>query len=299
MGWTLFSVASKVLYLAGIAAVFGGALAYLLLCRTSFGSTRSIVYYIASGALLGLFGSASFFLAQVGSINDVGILGMLDSSMVRMLADSSLGSASMVRAMGLFLGLILVLIIVRDSKQQLRTAANLVVMACLLALVGLFFARSVTLTGHVSTLDLVARVVLGIHVATVLGWIGSLWPLWLICRSENVSSLQKIMTAYGQIAVYVVVGLTASGLWLAWQLLNSFSDLFFTSYGRLLLLKLFGVSLLLLIAARHKLKLVPRLAHDDGVNRLRQSICMETAVAVLVLVVTATLTTAIGPESEH
>ncbi|MEX2469293.1 MAG: CopD family protein [Pseudohongiellaceae bacterium] len=302
MTWTLLSVTSKVVYLAAMAAVFGGGLAHLLVRHASREFARPIGRYIAAFTVLGLLATLSFFLAQVGSVNSSGIGGMLDWSMMKLLMDSSLGTGSAVRSLGLLSGLLLALLLFGGSHNQPRAQPNLLRLATLLVLVGvagLLFAWSTTMTGHVSTLNTGTRAVLGLHVLAVLAWMGSLWPLRLACNGEDPGGLQTIMVRYGNIAMYVVAALVVSGAWLALQLLNTAEEIITTPYGQLFLTKLVGVASLLLIAARHKLYLVPWLTSPAGVWKLKRSIGIEIAVAGLVLVVASALSTAVGPESGH
>jgi putative copper export protein len=84
---------------------------------------------------------------------------------------------------------------------------------------------------------------------------------------------------------------------LLWLLLGGFAELWRSSYGRCIALKLAFVAGLLSLAAFNKLRLTPRLrAGDAGAGRsLRTSIRLEMLLGVMVLAVTATLTTVAGP----
>ena len=92
MIWSIMSVASKLFYLAGMAAVIGGASAYLLFLSANLILVRKIVAYVVTFAAIGLFGSVTYFMSQVGMINDVGLMGMFDWSMAGMLMDTNLGT---------------------------------------------------------------------------------------------------------------------------------------------------------------------------------------------------------------
>jgi putative copper resistance protein D len=107
------------------------------------------------------------------------------------------------------------------------------------------------------------------------------------------------MERYGKVAVVIVMVVLASGAIIIFQLLNNVSEMISTAYGRGLLIKLLGVCLLLLLAARHKFILVPNLNSEADIFRLRRSIAIEIAIAVCVLAVTSYSTTAVGPSMEH
>lgn len=297
--WTTVSVISKFFYLLGSAAVIGGLPGYFLLRRLDRQLLRKVVCYMALGALVGAIASACYFLAQVGAINDVGVAGMFDWSMARMLADTNLGLAAAWRIAGLLLGLTIVVALVwKGPLLQFMNPQTFGVAALSVLMFGML-AMSFPLIGHVSTLSLPFKALLSGHVLAVLIWIGSLLPLWIACSEGSPEALKLIMERYGKVAVVVVLVVLVSGSIIIFQLLNSVSEMISTAYGRGLLMKLSGVSLLLLLAARHKLFLVPNLNSDAGILRLQKSIAVEIAIAVFVLAVTSYSTTAVGPSMEH
>ncbi len=71
-----------------------------------------------------------------------------------------------------------------------------------------------------------------------------------------------------------------------------------TDYGLMLLVKANLVAMLLCFAALNKLRLVPqfRTGHPQAVDKLRRSITIEIAIVLVILIVTATITTIIPPE---
>jgi putative copper resistance protein D len=82
-----------------------------------------------------------------------------------------------------------------------------------------------------------------------------------------------------------------------WELLGSASQLWTSGYGRYLIVKLAVVACLLGLAAFNKLRLTPRLAADElgALRSLRRSICAELALGLVILIITAALTTLTGP----
>lgn len=79
---------------------------------------------------------------------------------------------------------------------------------------------------------------------------------------------------------------------MAWMLVGDVWALTTTGYGQTLLIKLALVGVVLTLAAANKLRFVPAMqAGDDKAARhLARSIEIETAVILMVLVATATLT---------
>lgn len=299
MIWSIMAVASKVFYLAGMAAVIGGASAYLLFLSVNLILVRKIVGYVVTFAAIGLFGSVTYFMSQIGMVNDVGLIGMFDWSMAGMFMDTNLGTGSFYRIVGFLMAIVVWLVVFYDSRDERLSMSNPLMILALLIFGGGIFAWSTTLTGHVSTLAVGTRTVLSVHLLAVFVWIGSLWPLRTICSFGDSQTLALIMRRYGDIAVWIVSALVLSGLWMVFQLLNGLQEILTSAYGRVLLLKVVVVTAVLAIAARHKYSLVPGLVNVDGAQRLQRSIDMEIGAVLLVVLVTAILTTVVGPEMDH
>ena len=297
--WVTIGIVSKFFYLLGNAAVVGGLPSYILLQDFSRQLLMKVLLYMALGALVGVIASACYFLAQVGAINDAGVAGMLDWSMARILADTNLGLAAAWRIAGLFLGLLVVFALTwKGLSLQYLTPQAFGIAALSLLIFG-SLATSYPLVGHVSTLSLQFKALLSVHVLAVLLWIGSLLPLWIACSGGSPEELKLIMERYGKVALVIVLAVLVSGSIIIFQLLNNVSEMISTAYGRGLLIKLLGVSLLLLLAARHKLVLVPNLNSESIILRLQKSIAGEIAIAICVLAVTSYSTTAVGPVMQH
>ena len=64
----------------------------------------------------------------------------------------------------------------------------------------------------------------------------------------------------------------------------------------MLIMKLLLVSSILMLAVRHKYKLVPNLKRALGSSKLNKSISIEMLIAFLILLITAGLTSIVGPD---
>ncbi|MEQ8315094.1 MAG: CopD family protein [Gammaproteobacteria bacterium] len=297
--WATVNVTSKFFYLLGSAAVIGGLPGYFLLRGFDRQLLTKVFLYMALGALVGALASVCYFLAQVGAINDAGVRGMFDWSMAGMLADTNLGLAAAWRIAGLLLGLSIVVVLIWEGHSlQFMTPQAFGVAALSMLMFGML-AMSFPLVGHVSTLSLPFKALLSAHVFTVLLWTGSLLPLWIACSDGSPEELKLIMERYGKVAAVIVLVVLVSGAIIIFQLLNNVSEMVSTAYGRGLLIKLLGVCLLLLLAARHKFILVPNLNSEAEMFRLQRSIAVEIAIGVCVLAATSYSTTAVGPSMGH
>jgi putative copper export protein len=107
-----------------------------------------------------------------------------------------------------------------------------------------------------------------------------------------------IAARFGNIALGVVAALIAAGTLMSFRLLGGISALGVSAYGRMLSLKLLAVLALLCAAALNKLRLTRRLAAGDAAAglHLQRSIRAELVAGGTILLVTAALTSFVGPE---
>lgn len=109
------------------------------------------------------------------------------------------------------------------------------------------------------------------------------------------------MHRFGKSASLIVSLLIMAGLILFYSISEFSVAALLQPYGITLLIKILFVGGLLLLAARHKLSLVPKLNRGDqddfnkSNERLRRSIGIEMVIASIVLAVTAVFTTLVVP----
>ncbi len=251
-----------------------------------------LINYIKIGALVGVIASSLYFFIQVGAFSQTGLKGMFDLTMITILAQSGLGYASLNRVIAFTLVLAPISYKAKGYPKTEITYGFFSVF--LIVISGLLIAYSFSQIGHVAELQIGARFAIGFHVLAISLWIGSLFPLFYLCKVEEIARLQKIMQRFGELAIVFVAVLILSGLYLLLQLLESPIELISTPYGITLILKLAGVSALLFLGALNKMRLVPNLKNNIGVSNLKRSIQYEIYVAFVVLIITAYLTTLIG-----
>lgn len=137
-----------------------------------------------------------------------------------------------------------------------------------------------------------------VHVAAGAFWLGGVLGLALtLARTSDASDARAVSTVrrFSGLAGWTVVTVAVAGIVLAWRILGSVDDLFDTSYGTALLVKVAVVALVVLVAAGNRLVLLPRLVGDPiagGVRiRLRRMLVVEAVGLVAVLGVTSVLVT--------
>ena len=114
-------------------------------------------------------------------------------------------------------------------------------------------------------------------------------------KDKNFRNLIIISEKFGFYAIFYVVILVTVGLVFSYILVGNIDALFSTIYGNILLLKVVLVSILLLIGALNKFRLVPYLKIDYqiGRNKLKKSIEIEGFISLVILILTSILTTSL------
>lgn len=156
---------------------------------------------------------------------------------------------------------------------------------------GLAMIASFAMEGHTASSE--ARSVLGttallIHVTAVHWWIGALYPLLILTRSNDPMLLSNAVESFSRKAVWIVAALLAAGVLVLAILIGGQLDLE-RAYQQRFLLKIALVVGLLSIAAWNKLRLTPLLRrdHEAGRTRLGRSIKVEGLVALSILLATS------------
>jgi putative copper export protein len=124
--------------------------------------------------------------------------------------------------------------------------------------------------------------------------VGSLYPLYVLCEREPADAVLPVLRRFGVWGWGITGSLLVTGVFLLTQLVEAPGDMFTTPYGQLLSAKLLLVLALLGLGALNKFHLVPAL-QSAGAQRLRKSIAAERALVLLILILTACLTTLTGP----
>lgn len=266
--------------LGAAGAVFFLGYAGSLIANAERLSIRRLVFVCA---VLAAAAGAAHIVMTAGSMSGEAA-GMWDGSLIRMVWQAGEGRALEIRAIGLSLAALAMLVDLPAAWGLLGAAIA---------------ATSFAWTGHAQALSPRALPVLllGAHLLGVAFWLGALAPLSWVVREGTVARIAAVAERFSAVAVFAVAGLVLVAAPLLWLLLGGFAELWRSSYGRGIALKLAVVAGLLSLAAFNKLRLTPRLRAGDAkaVRSLRTSIRLEMWLGVMVLAVTATLTTIAGP----
>ncbi|MGB0446629.1 MAG: copper resistance D family protein [Pseudomonadales bacterium] len=237
---------------------------------------------IANSSVVGVMICVCLWLAVAGNMSGT-IAGIFDPVMLQLAFEASTGVAALLSLAGF------ILFFVGSAAKHLWHR--------LLPLIGsLLLLLSFSISGHVTRSGFITQLLLGLHLVGLAYWLGALLPLRKLCLEPNKTGLVEIAHRFGIYAFIYIGALVLSGATYAYLLLGSLSALVTTTYGNVLLAKIGTVSVLLLLGAINKFKLVPLLRHDmlEGAKKLYISIQWELIAVVIILFLTSLLTTSLN-----
>ncbi len=209
------------------------------------------------------------------------ISGMTDPEMLGLLWSTPVGTALLLRLVGL--GLQIVGLFLGRVGKWVSVVG------------GVLAIWSFDHVGHVSGRDTtLLDIALTLHLLAVALWIGVLTPLKrLASSSATFASAADVGHRFGVVASVTVPVLIIAGGYMGYALAGSLEALISTGYGQALIIKVLLVGLLLGPAAANKLRFIPALRSGDpaAAGHLTKSISVEWLVILAVLGTTAVLTT--------
>lgn len=210
--------------------------------------------------------------------------GMIDAEILSLLWQTPVGDVLIYRCLGLVLICISLLL---TTGQSLMSILG----------IGLLLG-SFSQIGH--SLDLEApwiAVLFFIHFACVAFWVGALVPLYRAANGAlTLDETAIISERFGKIAMAAVPFLLIAGGIMSYLLVGNFENLFTSTYGQALLIKVALVTALLSLAAANKFRFVPRLksSQSNAAKQLAKSIKLEGALVIIIFAVTAILTSGLS-----
>jgi putative copper resistance protein D len=280
-GLTACAIVVKAIGYAAALLAMGGPL-FVMAFRQAPATVLQMARQIAvAAAMIGIAVLAVRFGIRAARISGMGFAGAVDPMMLGFVWDSPLGTAAIWRAAGYLcvLGLMM--------PKRGGFAVSLIGAGLL--------AVSYTRVGHaLSDPQMLLSALLVVHLLAVALWVAALLPLR---RAASVPAGAALLHDFGVLASVTVPILIIAGLGFAWIMAGSLWALIGTAYGLMLLAKVALVSILLMLAALNKWRLVPALAQGlpEADKALRRAITLEVAIVGLILLATATLTSVTTP----
>jgi len=163
-------------------------------------------------------------------------------------------------------------------------------------LLALALVASLALSSHAVGVDAWRSLIVtgdGVHALAAGTWIGSLGVILLAGRPATSDAdprgFAAQIRAFSPMAVASVTALLVMGVVLAWSHLTALSDLWQTTYGRVLSAKIFVAGLVLLAGLWNWRVGIPRIDTVEGAGSVRNRAIWEVLFAVGVLLITAIL----------
>jgi len=207
-----------------------------------------------------------------------------------MLVHSSWGASWLLQTVAA-LGTLLALFAARRGSR----AAWLVASSASLVL-----AATPALSGHALAsprLTVLAVIADAVHVLGAGIWLGSLLTLLVVGlpaavrlpAGERGPAAADLVNGFSTTALAGAALLVATGVFAAWLHLGSFSALWRSSYGRVLIAKLAVLCALIATGAYNWRRVRPAMSDEVGPRRLRRSATLELVVGAIVVAITAVL----------
>lgn len=170
----------------------------------------------------------------------------------------------------------------------------------LAALAGFVALVPLPLSGHTRAAAQTELVVAvdGLHLVAGAAWLGGLVGLALTvpALAGRHDAMAGLVSRFSAVAASALGTVVLAGAFLAWRLVGSWSELFASDYGRVLLVKIALVALAVAVAAYNRVSLVPRIRgaagfHDRAAaaRTLARTASTEASLLLAVLLVTGFL----------
>jgi putative copper resistance protein D len=268
----LFQAAGAAIFIA----IFGRSIAHSAVRIQNVGWVASIVA-VVSAIVHGSLEAAR----MAGELT-----GVFDSSLQRIVLQSTTGTMLILRVAGL-------LLITVSIRGRRRWHGNVALFGALIAI------TSFAVMGHTSVHpDRPMLVILLLaHLFAVAFWFGSLAPLYLVSAHDSMRVASEVIDSFSAIALWLVPGLLLVGVLIA-TLLIPHLTVFRETYGRLLIAKGVGFALLMMLAAANKWRFAPAINRGEvhAIVPFQRSVIIEYGLIVLLLSVTAVLTGFFSPD---
>ena len=278
--WVLINPILKFILYAAIVGSVGTFLFSLHFTAQLTEQQQSYCYYLSrKSVFIGGITSLLMILSVPGNLG--GDLRSLIDPIMLQLAIESNSVTGYLTAVG---GFVVMLV-----AHKLRPKAQ----KCTLLIGSIAVLFSLTLAGHALLGKWLTQSLLVLHLLGIAFWLGALLPFHWICLQTDTTNLRALAHRFGLVALVYVGLIIITGLAYAYILLGELSLIFTTSYGNVLLIKLFLVGALLSLAALNKFRIVPSLEQSPlrGVRQFKTSLQFEIALTLIILIAVSLLTT--------
>jgi copper transport protein len=272
-------IAGRWALLAGLVALVGGAVTAAVVL---WPSPAPPLGYLAGAWLVASIGLALLAWAQVDAA-DAGLRSLLATPIGRALAWRAAG----IVVAGVALG---------AAALDSRTLRRIWLGFTAAGAAGAFLAHVAFGHAAAARLSLAQVAAQWVHVTAVALWIGGLGALLVAIRGQPDHARARAVRRFSTMAGFALAAVVGTGLVRAVNQVRTLHDLFFSSYGRVVLVKVALLLALATLGAVNRYRNVPR--SERTLSGLRRVSRAELAIATAVLGATALLAS-ISPPSSH
>lgn len=236
-------------------------------------------------------GIAGFVIRSANALQVSGV-DLLYADLSPFAESTRFGNAFLVTTLGYGICLTILVVAWVLDRPELRWPAFLL---------GLALVWSYPLSGHQATepnASVVGQVADWVHLVAAMLWVGGVLTLAIVVWPLAPGLRRAAFLRFSRIAVALVAVLVAAGTVVAIERLPHLSDLWETSYGQTLLVKVGLVGVALAWGGLHHTFVRPRLERGERLPRVGRSLLGESAVAMAVLLVAAVLVNGAPPPVE-
>ena len=293
----------------GLAAllVLAGALWFAVSLWPPGAWQREASAVIGTALIAGVVSSLALLVLQGAYAAGLEIDGVADLSLIRSTAESRFGWSIVARLAFLAVTSFLASFVIRPSGAAKDSLAG----RSAVAVLGLGLLGTITLAGHAASgrwvpLGVAVDVV---HLAAASLWLGGLVVAIAMLRpgAPGEAEMMRAVARFSTVAFWAVLAVLGTGTVQSIRQVGEVAALTGTTYGRLVLLKVAGLSLMVGVAAVSR-RLIRRSPPDVDSepaarestfqrervrSRLRRSVAVEAAIAVLIVGTTALLVNAV------
>ncbi len=288
-------MATRWLILLGLSLAVGGLLFRLLIWRPAETVPAAAARFDQRARRIEIAGAALAITGTLGAL--LVASATAEANPILFVVTSRVGLM-----LGLRLTLSAILLAILWTSAPMRLTGGLIVGGGALLTISLL-SHSASSPGAGFMNGLMRAIAIGfdwLHLLATSAWIGglaALLPALAAARqaqpAQRSRSLTHLIARFTGVATGAVVILAATGTFAALQHMSAVSELWTTTYGRALLIKLGLFGVLLLLGGFNRWYLHPRLSRSGGESRLRvmqRSIGAEIGVGIMLLLAVGALT---------
>jgi copper transport protein len=133
-----------------------------------------------------------------------------------------------------------------------------------------------------------------VHLLAASVWMGGLlWLGWTFRRDVTAFRIEARRVSFA--ALIALIAVATSGIIQAVVFMNFPGDLFATDYGKLVLAKIAGLTVLVLLGGYNRFRLVPNIDDSRNASRLSRSVLQELVVMAAILLISGFLANVPAP----